>query len=78
MYKRESKTVLHPRFLGVNSGFLVLDSSLCQWNLDSGFQDFRLRIPWAQFWIFKPKIPDSTIRNSTSNYGFQIYLHEEK
>ena len=76
--KRESKTVLHPRFLAVNSGFLVLDSILCQWNLDSRFQDFRLRIPWAQLLISKPRIPDSTIHNSTFNYGFQIYLHGEK
>ena len=76
--KRESKTVLHPRFLAVNSGFLVLDSTLCQWNLDSRFQDFRLRIAWAQLVISKPRIPDSTIHNSTFNYGFQIYLHGEK
>ena len=35
-----------------------LDSSLCQWNLDSGFQStVWFRIPWAVFWI--PKTQDS-------------------
>ena len=33
----ESKTVLDSGFHGVDSGFQVLDSSFCQWNLDSGF-----------------------------------------
>ena len=33
-----SKTVLDSGFHAVDSGFQVLDSSLCQWNLDSGFQ----------------------------------------
>ena len=41
----------------------ALDSSLCQWNLDSGFQSLvKFRIP-------KPRIPDSTSRN------FRISLH---
>ena len=45
-----------------DSGFQVLDSSLCQWNLDSGFQMWFSAIPasWAVFWILKPRIPDST------------------
>ena len=32
------KTVLDSRFHAVDSGFHVLDSSLCQWNLDSRFR----------------------------------------
>ena len=35
---RESKTVLDSGFHTVDSGLQVIDSSLCQWNLDSGFQ----------------------------------------
>ena len=35
---RESKRVLDCGFHRVDSGFQVLNSSLCQWNLDSGFQ----------------------------------------
>ena len=34
---RESKTVLDSEFHAVDSGFQVLDSNLCQRNLDSGF-----------------------------------------
>ena len=38
-------------FHAVDSGFQVLDSSLCQWNLDSGFQSLvGFRIPRAVFW----------------------------
>ena len=63
-YVRESKTVL-------DSGFDTVDSSLCQWNLDSGFHSFvGFQIPWAVFWI-----PKSRILHSTSkiflNCGFQ-------
>ena len=40
-----------------------MDSSLCHWNLDSGFQLLvRFRIPWAVFQIPKPRIPDSTCK----------------
>ena len=35
-----SRTALNSGFNAVDSGFLVLDSSLCQWNLESGFQSF--------------------------------------
>ena len=53
---RESKKVL-------DSGFQVMDSSLCHWNLDTGFQSLmRFRIPWAVFRIPKPRIPDSTCK----------------
>ena len=41
--------------------FQVPDSSLCQWNLDSGFQSLvALRTPTAVFRIPKPRIPDFT------------------
>ena len=45
-----------------DSGFQVLDSSLCQWNLDYGFQARFSAIPdsCAVFWIQKPWIPEST------------------
>ena len=58
----------------MDSGFQVLDSSFCEWNLDSGFQSLvGLRIPCVIFRIPKPKIPDSTsktfpISDSTSIY----------
>ena len=31
--------VLDSRLFAVDSGFQVLDSGLCQWNWDSGFQN---------------------------------------
>ena len=40
LHVRESKTVLDSGFHTVDSGFQVLDPSLCQWNLESGFQLF--------------------------------------
>ena len=43
---RESKTVLDSGFHAEEFVFQVLDSSLCQWNLDSGFQSLvGFRIP---------------------------------
>ena len=53
----ESSTVLDSGFEALNSIFQELDSSLCRWNLDSGFQSlvgFRIlsavfRIPQANF-----------------------------
>ena len=58
---RESKTVLDSGSHAVHSGFHVRDSSLCQWKLDSGFRSLgEFRIPWAVFWIPKPRIRDST------------------
>ena len=41
----ESKTVVDSGFQAGNSGFQVLDCSLCQWNLDSGFQKPRIPFP---------------------------------
>ena len=50
----ESKSVMDSGFHAVDFGFQVLDSSLCQWNLDSWFQYLLgFRIP-------KPRIPDSS------------------
>ena len=61
---RESKTVL-------DSGFHTVDSSLCQWNLDSGFHLLvGFRIPGAVFWIPNSRIPHSTSKISP-NSGFQ-------
>ena len=59
-YVRESKTSWDSGFHAVDSGFQVLDSSLCQWNLDSGFQLLvGFQIPWAVFRIPKHRIQDS-------------------
>ena len=56
----KSSTVLDFGFHEVDSGFQVLDSSICQWNLDSGFQSLvGFRNPWAVFRIPKPRIPES-------------------
>ena len=53
---RESKTVLDSGFHAVDSGLTVLDFSLCQWNMDFGFQSLvGFRIPWAVFWIPKSR-----------------------
>ena len=51
---QESKTVLDSRFQ-------VLNSRLCQWNLDAGFQWLvGFRIPWAVFRILNPRTLHST------------------
>ena len=63
---RESKTCLdsrlHSGFHLMHSGDQVLHPSLCQWtDLDSEFSSLvGFRIPWAVFWIPKPRIPGST------------------
>ena len=63
-------TVLNSEIHAEDSGFQVLDSPTCQWNLDSGFQSLPgFRIPWAVFQILqKARIPD--LQESIS--GFQI------
>ena len=62
------KTVLDSESHSMGSGFLVLDSSIFHWNLNSSFHSlFGLRIPWAVFWIPKPRIPDSTRKNFTDS-----------
>ena len=64
-WKGLSKTVL-------DSGFQILDSSLCQWNLDSGFQSsVGFRIPWTVVRIPMPRIPDSTSK-IFSDSGFNL------
>ena len=77
---RASTTVLE-------SGFQVLDSNLCQWNLESGFQLLvGFRTPWAAFRIPKPRIPysastifpDSSFRSTSKNFReskIRIPLH---
>ena len=70
---REFKTVLDPGFHVVVSRFQVLDSSLCQWNLDSRFHSV-VRIQRAILSIPKPRIPDSTSKNFPDS-GIQIPLH---
>ena len=59
-------------------GFQTLDSSFCQWNLDSVFQSLvGFRIPWAVFRIPKPRISDSyncTPDSKAQDSGFlQLY-----
>ena len=59
---RESRTVLVSGFHAVDSGFQLLDSSLCQWNLDSGFHSLvGFRIPCLSC------IPDSKTQDSRFN-----------
>ena len=55
---KESRTVLDSGFHSVDSGFQVLDSSICSWKLDSGFQSL------VGFRIPKPRIPDSILIKS--------------
>lgn len=78
---RASTTVLE-------SGFQVLDSNLCQWNLESGFQLLvGFRTPWAAFRIPKPRIPysastifpDSSFRSTSKHFResrIRIPLHK--
>ena len=60
--RRESKTVCLPGsgFNAVDYGFQVLDSSLHQWNLESGIQLVGFQISWAVFRIPKPRSLHST------------------
>ena len=60
-YVKEYKTVLDSGSHSVDCGFRVLDSSLFQWNVDSGFH--ALVGFWstlALFWIPKPWVPVTT------------------
>ena len=56
-------------------GFQVLDSCICQSNLDSGFQSLvGFRIHWAVLQIPKHRFPDSTSKNF-SDSGIRIPIH---
>ena len=47
-----------------------------QLNLDSRFQSLAgFRIPWAQFWIPKPRTSDSKRKNSLYSRGILVILH---
>ena len=62
-YVRESPIVWDSGFHVTDSGLQVLDSSLCQWNLDSQFKLLvGFRILWAVLRTPKPRIPDSTCK----------------
>ena len=72
---RESKTVLDSGFQAVDSGFHVLGSRLCQWNLDSEIQSLdRFRIPCTVFQISMHTIPESKSKIFFLNFG----LHKQK
>ena len=61
---RESKKVLNSGIPYRDSGFQVLDSSLCQWNLNSGFWSLvGFRTPWALFRIPRPMMPHFTSKH---------------
>ena len=75
---RESKTVLDSGFHTVDFGFQVLDSSICQWNLKSGFQSLvGFRILWAVFLIPKPRIPDSTAKIARIPESGFLYMERD-
>ena len=67
----------NPRYSGfhvTDSGLQVLDSSLCQWNLDSQFQLLvGIRIIWAVLRTPKPRIPDFT-RKFFPDSGFRYMV----
>ena len=69
----EFKTDLDPGFHIVVSRLQVLDSSLCQWNLDSWFHSV-VRFQRAVLPIPEPRIPASTSKNFPDS-GIQIPLH---
>ena len=82
---RESTTVLDSEFNAMDSWFQVLDSSFCQWNLDSGFQ--LLVGCWTPCSVFrnpKPRIPDSTrqkfhgFRNPDSPFPWAVHRGDVK
>ena len=82
---RESTTVLDSEFNAMDSWFQVLDSSFCQWNLDSGFQ--LLVWCWTPCSVFrnpKPRVPDSTrqkfhgFRNPDSPFHWAVHRGDFK
>ena len=82
---RESTTVLDSEFNAMDSWFQVLDSSFCQWNLDSGFQlSVGCWTPCSVFRNPKPRIPDSTrqkfhgFRNPDSPFPWAVHRGDVK
>ena len=60
------------------SPFFCVKTSVCQWNLDSGFQSFvGFRIPWGAFPIPKPRIRDFTGKNFLDS-GIRVLYHRAK
>ena len=71
---RESKTVLDSRIHATDSGFEVLDSSVCQWNLDSGFQvRFRILELYSGFGSPGFRIPQAKI-SQIPETRFPVYI----
>ena len=62
---RESKTVLDSGSQAVDFGFQIVDSSQCQWSLDSGFQSLV---------GFRKNVPGSGIRISLHGATWGEYL----
>ena len=75
---REFKKVLECGFNAVDSGFQALDSSLCQWNLDSGFPELYSGFQNPGFRIPQAKVPWILIRPITEMAAvkkfFKFYL----
>ena len=65
---RESKKVLDSGFHAVDSGFQVLDSSLFQWNLDSGSNRW-----WYSGFL---ELYSESTRKNFPDYRIRIPLHE--
>ena len=75
LHVRESRAVLDSGIHAEDSGFQVLDSRICQWNLDFGFQSLvGFRIPWTVLRIPNPRIPDP-ISIIFPDSGIRIPLH---
>ena len=70
-------------FYAMDSGFQVLNFSLCEGNFDSGFQSLvRFQVSRAVFRIPKPRIPDFTSKiisesgfNKQESPGLRTALH---
>ena len=72
---RESKTVLDSGLQALDSRFQLLDSSLCQWYLDSGFQSsLGFQILLSRIPDSRAKIPDPKTKNLLKN--LTIYTPE--
>ena len=72
--ERESKHVLDSGLHAGDFGFQALDSSLCQWNLDFGFQSLWDSDFLSCFRDSKAQDSDATSKVFPASYGF----HEQK